>query len=369
MNLNAVTNVLKAAAMVNDSVLIEGVHGIGKSDTAVQLAEMYDMHLEVLFLSQQEVGDLIGIPHVVEDGEHKLTTWSVPIWLQRMRDAHAKGKRCMLFLDEINRAPIDVRQSALQLVLEGKIHEHALPRDKDYKTFIVAAANPASDYQADELDKALLDRFLCVTAEPDLKAWLKWAERSNVERVVMDYLLENEKQLWWQPKDTSQKGPTPRAWAMVSKYVAMRDSIEPEAFYDILAGRLGTATAGTFFTFVKNYVDVVKAQDIIDFVAESKSKGENIEKTAKGIEKLMHKAEVTQKTDMAEQLQKIALESGDYHPYLAFLYSLETEIVVGHIQGFRSESMNNFLKIVKYDTQVNNKKLFDGLFEQSRSGK
>jgi MoxR-like ATPase len=60
------------------SVLVKGVHGIGKSERAEAYARNKNYHSEVLFLSHQETGDLIGIPYL-EDGA---TNWSTPIWLQ-----------------------------------------------------------------------------------------------------------------------------------------------------------------------------------------------------------------------------------------------------------------------------------------------
>ena len=87
MNINEVKGIIRAAALADDTVIIEGLHGIGKSEAAKQIMEEDDYHMETLFLSHQEVGDLIGTPHTIMDGDTAITTWSVPIWLDRMNNA------------------------------------------------------------------------------------------------------------------------------------------------------------------------------------------------------------------------------------------------------------------------------------------
>ena len=92
MDVQTAKSIIAAAAISDDAVLMEGMHGIGKSAIVKQFAEENDYHIEELFLSHQEVGDIIGIPHMIEkDGEY-LTTWSKPIWMQRLDNAAANGQ-------------------------------------------------------------------------------------------------------------------------------------------------------------------------------------------------------------------------------------------------------------------------------------
>jgi len=171
MNIQNAKKVIKAAMLAQDTVIMEGNHGIGKSNIVKQFASEENLHCVELFLSHMEVGDLIGIPRTITKGTEVVTTWTKPIWLQRMIDkawpetfaetsisftdpdlaeqikaeckdltsreelnrAYATVKhldpsvlhltskqtdiQCsesqlsVLFLDELNRAPIDVRQS------------------------------------------------------------------------------------------------------------------------------------------------------------------------------------------------------------------------------------------------------------------
>ena len=245
MNIDQVKQVIKAAAAADDTVLIEGKHGIGKSDAPKDFAAKEDYHFEPLFLSHQEVGDIIGIPSDIIDGDIKITTWSIPPWLHRINQAAARGQRSILFLDELNRAQIDVRQSALQLVLERQIHEHVLPVVDGFRTMIVSAINPPEEYQVDELDPALLDRFLHIIADVDYKSWLKWAREHKINQIVRDYIAEHPDKLHWTPEDLS-RGTTPRSWAKLSNYIDNIKTIPEEILFQIIKGRVGVAVGSLF---------------------------------------------------------------------------------------------------------------------------
>jgi MoxR-like ATPase len=86
MDINTAKDIIRAAALADDTVIMEGVHGIGKSDIAKQVQIEDGYHLETLFLSHQETGDLTGIPRMATVNDVHVTLWSVPIWLQRMRE-------------------------------------------------------------------------------------------------------------------------------------------------------------------------------------------------------------------------------------------------------------------------------------------
>ena len=79
----------------------------------------------------------------------------------------------ILFLDELNRAPVDVRQAVFQLVKEKTMHTHKLPEG----WFIVSAINPDNTgYQVETLDKAMLRRFCQIKVTKDADIWLSWKD-------------------------------------------------------------------------------------------------------------------------------------------------------------------------------------------------
>jgi hypothetical protein len=87
MKITDVVHILKICFDANETLLMEGTHGIGKSKIAEGFAKTNNLHNETLFLSHQEVGDLIGMPRTIEIEGEFVTIWTKPIWLRRMEVA------------------------------------------------------------------------------------------------------------------------------------------------------------------------------------------------------------------------------------------------------------------------------------------
>ena len=366
MTITDAQRVLKAAYEADDTVLMEGLHGIGKSEVVSAFADAEGFHMETLFLSHQEVGDLIGMPRTIEREGEMLTAWTKPIWLQRMDKAAEEGKPTVLFLDELNRAPIDVRQTALQLVLERQIHEHMLPESNGRKSLIVAAINPADEYQVDELDPALLDRFLTLEVEVDTKSWLDWSLKAGVNQIVRDFIVDNPKKLHWTPAEQDGKmsiGATPRSWTKLAKFIDNVDHIPGDILFPIIKGKVGAEIGSQFLSFLKNYVDIIKMEDIETLVEKMLNKTTNVEKLGEAVKKLTSKMEAIQKRDMIDQMNEKYLGDSDKNaedclPFMAMLYSVEVEILNAYLKSLRANSKEQYTKLAQVDKELNNKKLF-----------
>ena len=137
----------------NVSVLIRGPHGIGKSHLAERAADDIGLPLIDRRLSQMSEGDLVGLPELV-DG---VTRFCPPDWYAR-----ACREPVILLLDEINRATPELQQGAFQIVLARELNGHKLHPE----TRVIAAINASAEYQVNEMDPALLDRFWVVDLDP-----------------------------------------------------------------------------------------------------------------------------------------------------------------------------------------------------------
>ena len=370
MNITEAKGVFLPAYYADDTVIMKGVHGIGKSDVVKAFAEENDFRMETLFLSHQEVGDLIGMPRTIEEDGEILTAWTKPVWFQRIVKAAEQGKRTVLFLDELNRAPIDVRQTALQLVLERQIHEHILPKDSDNRrTFIVAAINPSDDYQVDELDTALLDRFLSLDVEADVKAWLDWSLKRNVNQIVRDFIIDNPTKLWWQPAESehdSNIGASPRSWTKLATFIDNIDDIPGELHFPIIKGKIGPELGGQFLSHLKNYAHLVRVQDIevlVKKLTKNGTKTVHIEKIGDAIAELTKKTEAIQKRDLVDQLVEKYISDGknpkpnETLPLMGMLYSVPIETLNGFLSTFKTDKPN-YAKLRDIDKELNNKGLF-----------
>lgn len=245
------------------SVMIRGPHGIGKSQIARQIAEIIKKNeglaeFEVIDrrLSQQTEGDMIGLPST--DGE--VTRFNPPDWYHR-----ACSKPCFLFLDELNRATTEVMQAAFQIVLDRELNGHRLHP----QTRVYTAINSSGQYTVNEVDPALLDRFWCVDLSPDTQDWLEWAtQEKRVCDTVVDFIRANEKFL--DPVKNHEPGsvqPSRRSWERLSNALVkakVNEKPQDPAFYQLSLGYIGIEPAIAFADFAKNTASHVTGEDIIE---------------------------------------------------------------------------------------------------------
>ena len=316
------------------SVLVKGVHGIGKSQRAEAYAKNKGYHCEVLFLSHQETGDLIGIPYL-EDG---VTTWSTPVWLKKLYDADKKGQKCVLFLDELNRARLDVRQSALQLVLSKQIHQHFLPAG----TLVIAAVNPDDEYQVAELDIALNDRFDVIELKPDTEEWIEWAKQNSVEEVIISFIADNPDKLWFKTENELNH-PTPRSWVKTSDFLktAKSRNLDKEVRDSVLAaflnGKIGRSIGTQFLAYLRERDDL-NIERIEEFCKKIKSKKKrDILKTVEKLKPQIENVEIIKiQYIVQEMIKKYIPQTMDLtpeegfeksYPLMVLLYSLSLEVL------------------------------------------
>ena len=170
---------LKKAMQLGGNILIEGLHGTGKTSMLRQAAEELGYSLAYFHVPTMDpYVDLAGIPTVVEgeNGKHVEMVRKLKIM-----DSDVK------FFDEVNRGAVKVKNSVMEVILEGSIEGEPLPNHK----VSVAAVNPSNgDYDTTRLDAALIDRFdfyFIVAEKPDRGHFVKELGKYGI--VLVD---------WWE---------------------------------------------------------------------------------------------------------------------------------------------------------------------------
>lgn len=360
MNIVQAKEVIKIARDSNDTVLMQGKHGIGKSTIVQQYCNENDYHLEELFLSNQEVGDLIGHPTTEIVNGVSIQFWSVPVWLHRMQEAHKQGKHCVLHLDELNRAEPDVLQCALQLVLEGKIHEHSLPVLNGQKTFIVASTNPAfDDYDVRELDPALEDRFLVINVEADLGVFVDYAKENNLNKLIIEFLEFNPEFLHYTSK--TFRGATPRSWAKFSQYLDGLHELDDSTRFEVIQGKIGYDAAVEFSIFLESAekIDIAGIQELVNSNIDSV---QDFNQLGSIIQNELINVEPIHINKLFWGLVSIFMKSNsknDATTLLSYMYALSIELLIPLMSEFKHSP--KFKTIVKLDDELMNKELFKRL--------
>jgi len=140
---------LKSAIEMGYNTLLSGVHGIGKTYAVMQAVE--DLNWRMKYYSTSTLDpyvDLVGVPvPTALEGDNPILKMVRP---QEINEVD------LIFFDELNRADPRTLNAVLEIVQFHSINGEHLPNLK----CVVGAVNPSGeDYNVDDLDPALLDRF------------------------------------------------------------------------------------------------------------------------------------------------------------------------------------------------------------------
>ena len=269
------------------SVMLRANHGMGKSQVVMQTAE--DLGFGEKWdsetgkgnfiekrLSQMTEGDTIGCPD--KDAEFlgvKVTKFRPVDWII----AACKEPKT-IFLDELNRATLEVMQSAFQLVLDRELNGHKLHPE----TRIYCAVNTEAQYTVNEIDPALLDRFWVCDLEPTLEDWIEWARgRGKIIDVIIDFQLQESGKFLDPPKniETGKKSTSRRSWEALSialKGAHLDENPHSEVFYHVCVGYVGVEAAIAFKKFAEKKDNRISGKEILEAT--------DFEKVKKKIDKL-----------------------------------------------------------------------------------
>ena len=255
------TKVAPHVTAVKKPVLLRGRHGIGKSCVVYQTAAGLNLPVVERRASQMTEGDLVGLPII--DGE--CTRFNPPDWFHQ-----ACNEPVVLFLDEVDRATIEVRQGIFELTDSRKLNGHVLHAD----TLIFAAVNGGEhgeQYQVGEMDPAELDRWTVFDVEPTIEDWLTWA-KENVTDVVWNFINQNRKHLEHTTEfEPNKVYPSRRSWDRLNECLETAGFLTEEnrleslpLIYELTTAFVGSEAASMFRDFCEKYENQVLVEDILD---------------------------------------------------------------------------------------------------------
>ena len=282
---------------IKKPVLIRGRHGVGKSEVVYQFAESIGFPVVERRASQMTEGDLVGLPKT--DGN--VTSFCPPDWFKT-----ACEEPVILFLDEVDRATIEVRQGIFELTDSRKLNGHRLHP----QTLIFAAINGGEhgqQYQVGEMDPAERDRWTVFDVEPSVEDWLAWAN-GRVDKMSWDFINSNRAHLEHKEDfEPNKVYPSRRSWERLSECLTAASLLEEAspALFNLSAAFVGFEAAVAFNDFVQNYDRQVSIKDILVDGELDKVKDFTINEHTALVEKM--EANVTFKEALPdEQVQNLA---------------------------------------------------------------
>ena len=254
------TQIVPHVCSVRKPVLLRGRHGVGKSEVVYQTAKSLERPVIERRASQMTEGDLVGLPST--DGNS--TSFNPPDWYKA-----ACEQPVVLFLDEVDRATIEVRQGIFELTDSRKLNGHSLHPD----TLIFAAVNGGehgSQYQVGEMDPAELDRWTVFDIEPSIEDWLDWA-KSNVSQFTWDFINQNRMHLEHDGEfEPNKVYPSLRSWQRLDQCLVeagLTENPQQSAgtiMFNLTSAFVGFEAAVAYNDFAAKYSNIVTVEDIVD---------------------------------------------------------------------------------------------------------
>ena len=277
-------------------VLLRGRHGVGKSQVVYQIAKQMELPVVERRASQMTEGDLVGLPSI----EGNRTSFNPPDWFKQ-----ACEEPVVLFLDEVDRATLEVRQGIFELTDSRKLNGHYLHAD----TLVFAAINGGEhgeQYQVNEMDPAELDRWSVWDIEPTVEDWLDWG-KENVDSLVWDFINQNRDHLEHNGDiEPNKRYPSRRSWDRLNQVLAGANLLEapgPQMFA-LAQSFVGFEAAVAFNDFAQNYDRQVTVDQLLNGERKDALAKFSLNDNCALIEKLQASGKLAEASD--DQLRNLA---------------------------------------------------------------
>lgn len=270
-------------------VNIVGHAGIGKTQLVQSIAQDKGYEFGEITCSLLQEGDL-ALPYPSEnDRGVKEVKYMINSTINRLVDYcnDNTDHLAILFLDEFNRASVQVQSELMNLILQRNVMGMHLPDNLR----IITASNPSSDmegyedtmYATKEGDAAINDRTIRIRMGADLNDWLEnYAMvvinddgHTRVHPVVTSFLEEDGNNLFIVNDESKDKNPTPRGYTRLSEVfkefesngvediIEVTNSVYGDFVLESIRGILGDDVGLQFFKYMTERLDYIKPKDFV----------------------------------------------------------------------------------------------------------
>lgn len=243
--------------------MLHGSPGIGKSAIILSIAAQYNLKVIDLRLSQCDPTDLSGMPTLANGRSDYLPPAYIPLEGDEIpRKPNGEPyEGFLLFLDEMNSAPMAVQAASYKLILDRMVGQRQLHK----RCMIAAAGNLESDNAiVQPMSTALQSRLAHIQLKNDVQEWLDWARANDFDHRITSYVeFKGLEGLYsFRPDHEDLTYSCNRTWEFANRVVKATDDNDPDRL-PMLAGVLSEGPAREFTTFTKIYLNLPKISDIV----------------------------------------------------------------------------------------------------------
>lgn len=250
--------------------MLMGPAGIGKTDAPKQAAEELGVGFVSYSMTHHTRQSALGLPKIVEKDYKDLSSLTTEYTMSEIiSSVYDEIKRTgnpngILFLDEINCISESLSAAMLQLFQNKTLGQSCLPEG----WVLVMAGNPPEyNKSVKSFDAVTRDRLRIINVVPDAKAWLSYAEKRELNSIVVSYICSNEDKIYCFDSSEMQI-VTPRGWEELSINI---DAFEKHGFpitAEFISEFIGIpSVASEFYSYyelIKKYITEKDIDDIIN---------------------------------------------------------------------------------------------------------
>lgn len=248
---------ISAALQAKLVPMLQGSPGTGKSDIIRNIASTFNLKVIDVRLSQCDPTDLNGLPSTSNNRARYLPMDTFPIEGDPLPEGYSGW---LLFLDEMNSAPVAVQAAAYKIILDHAVGQHNLHSN----VAIVGAGNLETDGAIVEpMSTAMQSRLVHLELVVDHKEWIDWASSACLDHRITSYVKFKPGQLHtFQPDHSDKTYACPRTWEFANRILKFSEIGEATTL-PLLAGTLSEGVAREFIVFCKIFDSLPKMVDII----------------------------------------------------------------------------------------------------------
>ena len=239
--------------------------GVAKSAIGLSIANKLGMRyidIRLSMVDETDVGLYPNVSEITVDGKSiKCLDFVVPRWA-----IESNRQPTIIHFEELNRASQQVRNAALQILLERCI-------GMDFKfnenVLMMSSGNLGDEDGTDveEFDAALNNRLIHIDHVLGVEEWLKNFAVDKCHRLIVSYIKTHPEQIY-KTSDNMKGYATPRSWTMLSKFITQNYGKESSArdFLPLLRkvahGYVGNS-AHKFLQYCEDMLNI-SIQDVIN---------------------------------------------------------------------------------------------------------
>ena len=239
--------------------------GVAKSAIGRSIADKMNFRyidIRLSMVDETDVGLYPTVSEVETDGKIvKCLDFVVPRWA-----IEANKQPTIIHFEELNRASQQVRNAALQILLERQI-------GTDFKfnenVLMMSSGNLGDEDGTDveEFDSALNNRLVHINHSLSVDEWLGDFATNNCHKLITSFIKAHPEQMYKSSENTKAYA-TPRSWTMLSEFIVCNygEDASPRDFLplvkEVASGYLGNS-AVKFVQYCEDMLNI-SIQDVLN---------------------------------------------------------------------------------------------------------